>query len=146
MQITRLGSSMIPGFFKKSLKVTICSLNFSVQMGDTRKQNTTQMVLNLTAILYASHTSLHHHVCYTPWLMLLVSPTQPQRDMLTSMGSVVESDRYSAPLSMAPLPTDWGDWVPEVDPCSAPERDVASISLEEEQTSHFLMIFTLFMT
>ena len=70
----------------------------------------------------------------------------PHRDRVTSGRSPAESERHSVPLSAAALPTDWGDWVPEVDPWSAPERDVASISLEEEQTSHFLMIFTLFMT
>lgn len=77
---------------------------------------------------------------YTPWLMRLASP--PQRDMLMSMGSVVESDRYSVPLSMAPLPTDWGDWVPELDLWSAPQRDAASVSLGAEKTWTFAEVVT----
>ena len=62
--------------------------------------------------------------------MRLVSETRPQRDMLASMVSDVESDRYSVPLSMAPLPTDCGDWVPDVEPCSGPGRGKPSVSLE----------------
>ena len=109
------------------------------------EHNTNGIKPHTNPIRTITHTQ-HLQVCHTPWLMRLVSPTQPQRDILTSMGSVVESDRYSVPLSMAPLPTDWGDWVPELDPWSAPERDVASVSLEERADFTFLTNSTLFMT
>lgn len=47
-----------------------------------------------------------------PLLIWLMSPL-PHRDMVTSSESVVESDRYSVPLSALVLPSDWGDSWPE---------------------------------
>lgn len=35
---------------------------------------------------------------------------------------------------MAPLPTDWGDWLPEREPCSGPCGDAPSASLQGQQT------------
>lgn len=42
-------------------------------------------------------------------LLTALSPRPPQSDSDTAGGSIVESDRHSVPLSVAALPTDWGE-------------------------------------
>lgn len=61
------------------------------------------------------------------------SLTPPQSDKVTSGRSPAESDRHSVPLSAAALPTDWGDWEPELLPVSTQFFGSCSDSLKHLQ-------------
>lgn len=160
MQMTRFGSSIIPGLLTKSWYLTRCSVNFSAthaqkvkkdislklffvfaenkMLHETTKSQPNRIHLMFNIRLFEAgvwtskislwvelHSTMQQKqklsnqqkclACLSrslPLLIWLMSPL-PHRDMVTSSESVVESDRYSVPLSALVLPSDWGDSWPK---------------------------------